>query len=283
MTNECWSTMQGTQASEYRTRGSIHHGIVICPDRDAVGRAAADLFEEALRRKPASVLGLATGSSPLPLYEELERRCRDGRITLRDARAFTLDEYIGLPEGHPQSYREVIGREFTNRVDIDPANVTGPDGNSTDLEREADAYEKAIRAAGGIDIQVLGVGVNGHIGFNEPGSSLGSRTRVKTLLPQTRAENSRFFGDGDDVPHHVLTQGVGTVMEAASIVLMATGTQKAEAVKQLAEGPVSAMCPGSILQLHPSVCVIIDEAAASRLSLADYYRYTYENKPALQK
>lgn len=257
--------------------------IIICPDRDAVGQAAADLFERTLRRKPASVLGLATGSSPLPLYDELERRCHDARITLKAARAFTLDEYIGLPEGHPQSYREVIAREFTKRVDIDPAKVMGPDGNAADLEKEAAAYEKAISAAGGIDIQVLGVGVNGHIGFNEPGSSLGSRTRVKTLLPQTRAENSRFFDKAEDVPHHVLTQGVGTVMEADSIVLMATGIQKAKAVEQLAEGPVSAMCPGSILQLHPHVCVIIDEPAASRLSLADYYRYTYENKPALQK
>ncbi|WP_426997118.1 glucosamine-6-phosphate deaminase [Pseudarthrobacter sp. N5] len=256
--------------------------IVICADQESVGQAAADTFESVIRRKPNAVVGLATGSSPLPLYEELERRTLHGRLTFRNARAFTLDEYIGLPEGHPETYKEVIDRVFTTRVDIEPANVRGPNGNAPDLEIEASDYERAILAAGGIDVQVLGVGTNGHIGFNEPGSSLGSRTRVKTLLPQTRLDNARFFTDQEEVPHHVITQGIGTIMDARRVVLMATGEQKAGAVARLAEGSVSAMCPGSMLQLHPRVRVIIDEAAASQLALADYYRYTYQNKPAWQ-
>lgn len=257
--------------------------IVICADIDGVGRAAADTFERIIKQKPTAVLGLATGSSPLPLYDELERRSRHGQLTFREVRAFSLDEYIGLPAGHPETYTEVVNREFTRRVDIDPANVLGPNGNAPDLEIEAADFERAITDAGGIDVQVLGVGSNGHIGFNEPGSSLGSRTRVKTLLPKTRRDNARFFDDPNDVPHHVITQGIGTIMEAGNIVLMATGEQKAEAIARLVEGPISAMCPGSILQLHPKTTVILDEAAASQLALADYYRYTYENKPAWQR
>jgi glucosamine-6-phosphate deaminase len=257
--------------------------IVICRGTDTVGLAAADSFERVIQRKPSAVVGLATGSSPLPLYKELEHRSRHGQLSFRAVRAFSLDEYVGLPAGHPETYKEVVNREFTTLVDIDPARVLGPNGNAPELEREAADFEKAIMDAGGIDVQVLGVGSNGHIGFNEPGSSLGSRTRVKTLLPKTRQDNARFFGDPNEVPHHVITQGIGTIMEARRIVLMATGEQKAEAIARLAEGPISAMCPGSVLQLHPNTTVILDEAAASKLAMADYYRYTYENKPAWQR
>ncbi|MFF2299692.1 glucosamine-6-phosphate deaminase [Arthrobacter sp. NPDC058127] len=256
--------------------------IIICPDTEATGKVASDLIEHTIHAKPGAVLGLATGSSPLPLYQELGRRVQTGKLSLSRTTCFTLDEYVGLPDGHRESYREVIRRTFTSRVDVEPDNVHNPNGNATDVEAEARSYETRIRAVGGIDVQILGIGANGHIGFNEPGSSLGSRTRIKTLLPQTRKDNARFFDSPDNVPRHVLTQGIGTIMEAKTIVLMASGMQKAEAIHRLAEGPVTTMCPGSILQLHPDVRVILDEPAASRLELSDYYRHTYQNKPAWQ-
>ena len=197
-------------------------------------------------------------------------------------RAFTLDEYVGLPPGHPESYREVIRREFTERVNIDPANVRGPDGSAAGIPAACRAFEDAIREAGGVDLQLLGVGTDGHIGFNEPGSSLASRTRIKTLVEQTRRDNARFFGSLSQVPHHVVTQGLGTILEARHVILIATGAQKAQAVRDLVEGPVAAICAASVLQLHPHATILLDEAAASSLRLADYYRHSYENKPSWQ-
>jgi glucosamine-6-phosphate deaminase len=176
----------------------------------------------------------------------------------------------------------VIGREFTARVNIDPANVHGPDGQAADIPAACSAYEDAIRDAGGVDLQLLGLGTDGHVGFNEPGSSLASRTRIKTLVEQTRRDNARFFGSLAEVPQHVLTQGLGTILEARHLVLLATGARKAQPVHDLAEGPVAALCPASVLQLHPHVTVLLDEAAASSLRLADYYRHSYEHKPSWQ-
>jgi glucosamine-6-phosphate deaminase len=256
--------------------------VVILPGSKRIAALAADAIEGLLRRKPDAVLGLATGSSPLPVYDELAaRQKRDGPDFSR-ARAFALDEYVGLPEGHPQSYREVIRREFTARVNIRPANVHGPDGAAADLPAACRAYEAAIRDAGGVDLQILGIGTDGHIGFNEPGSSLASRTRIKTLIEQTRRDNARFFGSLAEVPHHVVTQGLGTILDARHVILLATGAQKAQAVRDLAEGPVAAICPASVLQLHPHATILVDEAAASSLRLADYYRHSYDNKPAWQ-
>ncbi|MHA7171901.1 glucosamine-6-phosphate deaminase [Arthrobacter monumenti] len=256
--------------------------IVILPDSSTIGAAAADAVEALLRRKPDAVLGLATGSSPLPVYDELARRHAEQGLDLSRASGFALDEYVGLEAGHPQSYREVIRREFTNRVDIDPARVHGPDGSAADPVLACSDYEAAISAAGGIDLQLLGVGTDGHIGFNEPGSSLASRTRIKTLTEQTRKDNARFFDDPDEVPGHVVTQGLGTIMDARHVILIATGGQKAQAVHDFVEGPVAAICAASVLQLHPHATILVDEAAASGLKLADYYRYTYENKPGWQ-
>ncbi|UNX54139.1 glucosamine-6-phosphate deaminase [Georgenia sp. TF02-10] len=257
--------------------------VVIQPDAEAGARLVADEIEQLLQARPDAVLGLATGSSPLAVYAELIRRHQAGRVSFARARAFTLDEYVGLPPEHPERYRNVIERDFTGQVDFAPGAVQGPDGSAADLPATCAAYEAAIAAAGGVDLQILGIGTDGHIAFNEPGSSLASRTRIKTLTEQTRRDNARFFGgDVDAVPHHCLTQGLATIMSARHVVLVASGTGKAEAVHQLVEGAVSALWPATILQHHPHVTVLVDEDAASRLRLADYFRQVYAAKPAWQ-
>ncbi|MET4094770.1 glucosamine-6-phosphate deaminase [Arthrobacter sp. UYCu712] len=256
--------------------------VVILPGSKAIAALAADAIERLLRRKPDAVLGLATGSSPLPVYAELARRHERDGLDFSRVRGFALDEYVGLPHGHPESYREVIRREFTEQVNISPASVHGPDGAAADVPAACQAYEDAIRNAGGVDLQLLGVGTDGHIGFNEPGSSLASRTRIKTLVEQTRRDNARFFGSLAEVPHHVITQGLGTILAARHVILIATGAQKAQAVRDLVEGPVAAICAASVLQLHPHATILVDEAAASSLRLADYYRHSFDNKPAWQ-
>lgn len=253
--------------------------VIICPTPDDVAETAAGIVaEEARLRAGGIVLGVATGSSPLGLYARLAARIDAGELDLSQARAFALDEYVGLEPGHPQSYHEVIRTTVTEPLRLDPSRVRVPDGNAPDLAAEAAAYERAIRDAGGIDVQILGVGSNGHIGFNEPTSSLASRTRIKTLTRRTREDNARFFEAGK-VPVHCLTQGLGTIAEARRTLLVAQGEHKAEAVAQLAEGPVSARWPGTVLQYHPHCQVVVDEAAASRLELADYYRQVQEDKP----
>jgi len=256
--------------------------VVIAPG-PALARLAADTIEALLRRRPDAVLGLATGSSPLAVYDELARRHAEDGLSFARARAFMLDEYVGLPAEHPERYRNVIETEIAARVDFAPGSVQGPDGLAGDLVEACAQYEQAIADAGGVDVQLLGIGTDGHVAFNEPGSSLASRTRIKTLTRQTREDNARFFdGDVSRVPTHCLTQGLATIMSARHLVLLATGRGKAEAVHQLVEGPVSAMWPATILQHHPHVTVLVDDAAASRLQLADYYRETYDAKPDWQ-
>ncbi len=257
--------------------------VVVLPDTAEIGRIAGDAVAGLLARKPDAVLGLATGSSPLVIYDELVRRYQSGELSFRSARAFTLDEYVGLPADHPQRYRNVIDDVFVSKVDFAPGAVAGPDGLAEDIAVACANYESAISSVGGVDLQILGIGADGHIAFNEPGSSLGSRTRIKTLTNQTRRDNSRFFGDDPDaVPTHCITQGLATIMEARHLVLVATGHHKAEAVHHLVEGAISAMWPGTVLQLHAHVTVLLDEAAARRLQLIDYYRETYRSKPAWQ-
>jgi glucosamine-6-phosphate deaminase len=257
--------------------------VVILPHAKDIGVVAADAICALVDRTPTAVLGLATGSSPLPIYDELAVRCDAGRVSFRQARGFTLDEYVGLPADHPQRYRHVIDTAFVTRVDFPPGAVQGPDGLAADIPAACAAYEAAIADAGGVDLQILGIGTDGHIGFNEPGSSLASRTRIKTLTRQTRVDNARFFGDDvESVPTHCLTQGLATIMAARHVILVATGRGKAEAVHHLVEGPVSAMWPASILQHHPHVTVLLDDAAARRLQLVDYYRETYLSKPGWQ-
>ena len=257
--------------------------VIILRDSGEIGGAAAEAFEKLLDRKPAAVLGLATGSSPLSIYDELVARYQRGRISFKQARGFTLDEYVGLPADHPERYRNVIDTVLASRVDFAPGAVQGPDGLAADIPAACAAYEQAITDAGGVDLQILGIGTDGHIGFNEPGSSLASRTRIKTLTRQTRMDNARFFdGDLDAVPTHCLTQGLGTISDAGHVLLVATGGAKAEAVHHMVEGAVTAMWPASVLQHHPHVTVLLDEAAARRLQLADYYRETYQAKPDWQ-
>lgn len=257
--------------------------VIILGNSSEIGAVAADTIESLLARKPDAVLGLATGSSPLAIYDELAARCGAGRVSFKQAKGFTLDEYVGLPADHPERYRNVIDTVFVSQVDFGPGAVAGPDGLAEDIAAACAHYEDAIQAAGGIDLQILGIGTDGHIGFNEPGSSLASRTRIKTLTRQTRMDNARFFGgELDAVPTHCLTQGLGTIMDSRHVILVATGRNKAEAVHHLAEGAVSAMWPASILQHHPHVTVLLDDPAARRLQLADYYRETHRSKPDWQ-
>lgn len=257
--------------------------VVVLPDAQRIAEMAADTLQALLAHRPDAALGLATGSSPSPLYEELVRRHAAGQVSFARAQVFLLDEYVGLSPDHPAAYRAVIRREFADRVDLPPESVHGPDGNAEDLAAACADYEAQIVAAGGVDLQILGIGTDGHIAFNEPGSSLASRTRLKTLTGQTRADNARFFGgDPDAVPRHCLTQGLGTISQARHVLLVAVGAGKAEAVHQLVEGPVSARWPATILQMHPHVSVLLDPAAGSRLELADYYRTTWANKPSWQ-
>jgi 6-phosphogluconolactonase/Glucosamine-6-phosphate isomerase/deaminase len=248
--------------------------VVIVGSAEEAGALAADRIEALVRWKPDAVLGLATGSTPLPVWAALRERGLD----LSRVRGFALDEYLGLPPGHPESYRAVIAREVVEPLGLDPALVHVP-GDDGPLDGAGERYEARIRDAGGVDLQILGIGRTGHIGFNEPGSSLASRTRVKTLTDATRRDNARFFSSPDEVPRHCLTQGLGTISDARELVLLAFGEAKAEAVAGAVEGPVSASLPASVIQLHPEVTVLVDEAAASRLRYADYYRTAWTHRP----
>jgi glucosamine-6-phosphate deaminase len=252
--------------------------IIILPSPDGVAVVAASLVADVVRAKPNAVVGLATGSSPVGLYAQLARRVADGEVDFSEVSGFALDEYVGIPADHPQSYVSVIRRDVIEPLRMDPVRVRVPDGRAEDLASACDDFEAAIVAAGGVDVQVLGIGTNGHIGFNEPTSSLASRTRVKTLAPGTIADNARFFDTATDVPIHCLTQGLGTIMDARQVVLVATGVAKADAVAAIIEGPVSSLWPGSILQHHRRVVIVLDDAAASKLTRREYYRHTYANK-----
>ena len=256
--------------------------VIILPTAVDVGRVAAAKIADIVARKPTAVIGLATGSSPQGIYSDLRRRVGAGEISFSAARGFALDEYVGIPLAHPESYASVITRDVIDPLGFRPSNVSVPDGRAADLELAARLYEEKIAAAGGIDVQILGIGANGHIGFNEPTSSLGSRTRIKTLAPRTRQDNARFFPSLADVPTHCMTQGLGTILDAREVVLVGHGEAKAEAIASAVEGPLTSFVPASSLQLHPKVTVVVDEEAAQRLRLADYYRYTYANKPHWQ-
>ena len=257
--------------------------VVIAHSPAAGAALVADAIADLVRRRSDAVLGLATGSSPEPVYHELARRHDRGELDLSASSTFSLDEYLGLAPEHPAAYRQVIERQVVRRLGIDPARVHALDGATPDPPRACEEYERAIRAAGGIDLQLLGIGTDGHIGFNEPGSSLGSRTRIKTLTDQTRADNSRFFGgDPDAVPRHVLTQGVGTIGEARHLVLLAWGEAKADAVARCVEGPVTASVPATALQLHRHATVVLDAPAAACLTRRADYERTFALKPGWQ-
>lgn len=255
--------------------------ILIADNYDDMSRLAADLFEHQLRRKPSSVLGLATGSTPIGLYEELVRRHQEHGLDFSKAVTFNLDEYLDLPPTHTQSYRYFMEQHLFRHVNVSPANIHVPHGNAADIEGFCEWYEAEIERRGGIDLQVLGIGGDGHIAFNEPGSSLGSRTRLKTLTEETIRDNARFFDSDEQVPRFAITMGVGTIMEAREIVLLANGAKKAAVVAQALEGPITSQISASALQMHRQVTVVLDAEAATHLQRADYYRWVARQKKKL--
>ena len=250
--------------------------VLIFPDALALAKKSADLVESQIQTYPDSVIGLATGSTPLGLYEQLISRHEESGLSFSKIRTFNLDEYVGIPSDHPQSYRTFMDENLFDRINIDKSNTQVPDGMAENPLEVGPEYEKMIETAGGIDLQILGVGTDGHIGFNEPTSSLGSITRVKTLTQQTMADNSRFFEPDEFQPKLAITMGMKTILDARRILLLAHGENKAEAVRDMIEGPLSAFCPASALQLHQRTTILIDEAAASKLSLKDYYKFVGE-------
>lgn len=254
--------------------------VVIVENSAAAGELVAAEIGRLIARRSDAVLGLATGSTPLPVYSALRTQLKG--VDLSRVRGFALDEYVGIDPSHPESYRSVITREVVEPLGLTPSLVHVPDGSEDGIEHAGAEYDANIHAAGGVDLQLLGIGTDGHIGFNEPGSSFASRTRVKTLTEQTREDNARFFDSPDQVPMHCITQGLGTILEARHLVLLAYGAGKAQAIADAVEGPLSAFVPGSAIQLHPHATVVVDEEAASKLKLADYYRYTFAHKPSWQ-
>jgi glucosamine-6-phosphate deaminase len=257
--------------------------VTILPDAEAVARRSADFVTRLMRKKPACVLGLATGGTPLGLYRELIRRHREEGLDFRQATTFNLDEYVGLGPADPHSYRAFMQTHLFDHINIDVHRTHVPDGRALDFDVCCRQYEQQIRAAGGIDLQVLGIGTDGHIAFNEPGSSLGSRTRLKTLASETVRDNARFFGGEQHVPRLAVTMGVGTILEAKRCLLIAIGANKAVAIRDTIEGPITSQVTASALQLHPDTIAILDTTAASLLARQDYYAESERAQCELEK
>ncbi|MDP2635958.1 MAG: glucosamine-6-phosphate deaminase [Pseudoalteromonas sp.] len=256
--------------------------IVILNDAAAVAAYGANIFAKQLEKKPTSVLGLATGSTPVALYQELINKNKAGEISFSRATTFNLDEYLGLTGEHPQSYRYFMNEQLFNHVDINKDNTFVPPGDAQNPIEACHEYETKICDAGGVDVQLLGIGRNGHIGFNEPSSGLTSRTRVKTLTKATIEDNARFFKADEYQPHLSITMGIGTILEAKKVVLLATGENKADAVHAMVEGPLMAKCPASALQLHRDAVIVIDKAAASKLDDLEFYQHIEAENQKLQ-
>jgi glucosamine-6-phosphate deaminase len=257
--------------------------VIINPSAEVASQLAARKIAALVRAKPTAVLGLATGGSPVAVYRELIRMHREEGLDFSRVTTFNLDEYVGLGPTHPASYFHFMGKHLFNHINIQPGRVHLPDGMAADVPASCKAYEAAIRDAGGIDLQLLGIGTDGHIAFNEPASSLASRTRIKTLTERTRRDNAPFFSEGEVIPYHVITMGVGTIMEAREIVLLGFGAAKADAMAAAIEGPVTQMVPASVLQFHERACFLLDEASAAELERSEYYRHVYANKPVWQR
>ncbi|MBI3318006.1 MAG: glucosamine-6-phosphate deaminase [Candidatus Omnitrophica bacterium] len=240
--------------------------VIVKESYDEMSKLSAELIADIIRRKPRAVLGLATGSTPLGTYKELIRLHKQEGLDFSRVVTFNLDEYVGLDHGHPQSYHFFMSENFFKQININPKNVHLPDGTAKDIPAFCRWYEEEIVKAGGLDAQLLGIGSNGHIAFNEPGSSLGSRTRVKTLDDKTRQDNARFFRTMGEVPKYAITMGIGTIMDARQLILLANGAGKSDAISKTCEGPITAMVPATIVQLHPRATIIVDKQAASKLS-----------------
>ena len=240
--------------------------VVVKETYDEMSKLAGQIIADVFRKKPRGVLGLATGSTPLGTYKELIRLNKEEGLDFSQVVTFNLDEYVGLPPDHGQSYRYFMNQQLFNHININPKNTYVPDGMAKDPHAFCEWYEKRIVDHGGIDIQVLGIGSNGHIAFNEPGSSLGSRTRVKTLTAETRKDNARFFDRMDEVPKYAITMGIGTIMEAHELIMLANGESKADAIAETVEGPITAMVPSTIVQLHRQATIIVDRPASAKFT-----------------
>ncbi|MCD6404926.1 MAG: glucosamine-6-phosphate deaminase [Planctomycetes bacterium] len=240
--------------------------VIVKENYEQMSRLAAEMIADLVRSKPRSVLGLATGSTPVGTYKELIRMHKEDGLDFDQVVTFNLDEYVGLPTTHTESYRYFMNDNLFNHINIRKENTHVPDGLAKDVTASCTEYERMMVEHGGIDVQLLGIGGNGHIGFDEPGSSLASRTRVKTLTKETREDNSRFFASIDEVPKYAITMGIGTILDTRRVILLANKESKADAISAAVEGPITAMCPASALQLHPAVTIITDKAAASKLT-----------------
>ena len=240
--------------------------VIIKESYEEVSKFSAEMIADIIRRKPRATLGLATGSTPLGTYKELIRLHKEEGLDFSRVVMFNLDEYVGLTHDHPQSYHFFMWENLFKHINVNSKNVHIPDGTAKDIPAFCRWYEEQIVKTGGLDVQLLGIGSNGHIAFNEPGSSLGSRTRVKTLDEKTRQDNARFFRNLNEVPKYAITMGIGTIMDARQLILLATGAGKAEAIEKTVEGPITAMVPATIVQLHPKATIAIDKAASSKLT-----------------
>lgn len=257
--------------------------ITIAPTYEEMSKISAQLIAKEIKRKHDLVLGLATGDTPLGTYQELVKIYNSEGLDFSKVTSFNLDEYVGLPPLHENSYNYFMRENLFEHININPSRVFVPQGNTDDPEEFCSWYELQIEKAGGIDLQILGIGGDGHIAFNEPGSSFASRTRVKALYEQTIIDNARFFDKQEDVPRFAITMGVGTILEAKKVLLIANGEKKADVVAQFIEGPVTSQITASALQLHTYVNVVLDEAAASKLKRKEYYNWVRDNKHKVQK
>jgi glucosamine-6-phosphate deaminase len=251
--------------------------VILKRDNEEVNEHAAQLIAGAIKKKPALTLGLATGGTMVGVYKHLVRLHQAGSLDFSHATTFNLDEYLGLPADHPQSFHHFMHANFFRHLNVPPRNIHIPDGSiRADYDAYCASYEQAIRTAGGIDLQLLGIGRNGHIGFNEPTSSLASRTRLKVLSRETLDDNAKFFAPGEESPRCAITMGIGTILEARKILLLATGASKAAAIAKSIEGPITCAVSASALQLHPDVTFLLDEPAAAQLTERDYYNRVLE-------
>src|SRR5438067_9450640 len=257
--------------------------VVIRENYNEMSKLAAQSVAELLNTKPNAVLGMATGSTPLGLYQELVRMHERGELDFSRVMTYNLNEYVGLPSNRPQSYAYFMQQNSFQHVNVQPQNINVPSGTTSNYPAFCDWYEKRIAESGGIDLQILGIGSDGHIAFNEPTSSLSSRTRLKTLSKQTIDDNARFFERREDVPVYAITMGVGTILDARKLVLVASGQSKSKAIAQAIEGPVTSMVTASALQLHRDAIIVVDEEAATGLTMRDYYEFIYAAKPAAPK
>ncbi|HWD94695.1 MAG TPA: glucosamine-6-phosphate deaminase [Verrucomicrobiae bacterium] len=257
--------------------------IIIQPDEQAAASLVARIIAADLRRKPELVLGLATGRTMDLVYRCLARLHGEEGLDFSRGRTFNLDEYVGLPPDNPNSYHYYMKEHLFRHLNIDPAKTHLPNGVAVDLDAECRRYEDLIQQAGGIDLQLLGIGRTGHIAFNEPLSSLRSRTRVKALSPLTLEQNGKYFGGADKVPPRAITMGVGTILESRRCILLALGKDKADVIAKAVEGPVTSMITATALPLHPRCAIVLDEAAAGQLTQKDYYRWIFAHEPEWQE